>query len=493
MTKLESKLKQLPSDPGVYFYKDATGKIIYIGKAAVLKNRVRSYFQNSRHLDPKTKLLVADIADLDWITVASEVEALFLESEFIKRYKPKYNVELRDDKHWIYLKITTQDKFPVVSYVRRPLDDKASYYGPFTSSDAVRKAMKMLRRVFPYVTHEVMPARGCLQFHLGLCPGPEEGAITSAEYRRRNIRGLVMYLTGQQDKLLKQIEKLMQQAAKRHDYEAAALARDQLNNLKALSKQMIFGDKETFDLRRDQALVGLAQRLDLTGAPRRIECFDISHTQGSDNVASMVVFQDGVPHKEAYRRFKMRLVGNDDFAHMREVIRRRFTRYLTDEGWPKPDLVIIDGGKGQLSSALGVMDELGISIPTIGIAKREEEIIRRKPQAQPISPGHYDDEAWIHSNVDFEIIVLPKSSHILHLLQRIRDEAHRFAVTYHALLRSKRQTKSLLDDIPGVGPATRKRLVKTFGSVRGVKEAHEDEVAAIIGPSKAKIVKEHLA
>jgi excinuclease ABC subunit C len=487
--KLTTKLANLPVSPGVYFYKDTKGKIIYIGKAAVLKNRVSSYFQKSRHRDPKTALLVQDIADLDLITVGSEVEALFLESEFIKRYKPKYNIDWKDEKNFIYIKISA-DEFPVVSYVRRPLDNKSDYFGPFTSSDAVRRAMKQLRKVFPYVTHEHWPARGCLQYHLGLCPGPEEGAITAAEYRR-NVRGLKLYLHGQKDKLIKQLEQDMARAAKRKDYEGAAQARDQLRDLLALGKQMIFGDKESFDLTRDQALVGLADQLSLTGLPRRIEAYDISHIQGTDNVASMVVFQDGVPNRDEYRRFKMRLRGNDDFGHMREVMRRRFSAENLAK-WAKPDLLLIDGGKGQLAAALSVLDELGIAILAVGLAKREEEIIRRRPESRPISAGHYEDEAWITTNLDFEIILLPKSSHVLQLLQRVRDEAHRFAVTYHSLLRGKRQTKSVLDDIPGIGPATRKKMIKAFGSMRGVREAGEPEVAAVVGPAKARVIREHL-
>jgi excinuclease ABC subunit C len=472
--KLKAKLKTLPKEPGVYFHKDAKGQIIYIGKAAVLKNRVGSYFQQSRHRDVKTSLLVGEIVDLDWITVDSEAEALFLESEFIKRYKPKYNIDLRDDKHFIYIKIPMQDEWPVVTYVRRPLDDKATYFGPFTSSDAVRAAMRQLRKVFPYVTHSVnpMPKRGCLHYHIGLCPGPECGAITPAEYKR-SLRRLMLYLHGEKTKLTDQLEKEMKRAAKKQEFELAANRRNQLRNLQAMAKKMIFSDKESFDLSRDQALVGLADRLELKGLPRRIECYDISHLQGSDNVASMVVFTDGVPNKEEYRRFKMRLAGNDDFAHMREVMRRRFSGKNLEQ-WLKPDLLVIDGGKGQLSSALSVLDELGIAIPAIGLAKREEEIIRRLP------------------NGGFETIRLPHSSHVLQLLQRVRDEAHRFAVTYHGLLRGKRQTASLLDGVPGVGPATRKKLIRSFGSVAGVKAAPETEVAKVVGALRAKAIAERL-
>jgi len=471
---IKTKLKQLPKEPGVYFHKDANGKIIYIGKAAVLKNRVNSYFQQSRQRDTKTQLLVADIADLDWITVESEVEALFLESEFIKRYKPKYNIDLKDDKHWLYIKIPMQDEWPVIEFVRRPIDDKSTYFGPFTSTDAVRRAMRQLRKVFPYVTHSVhpMPKRGCLHYHIGLCPGPEAGAITSTEYKR-NLRRLMQYFRGQKTQLMKQLEKEMKQASKRQDFELAAQRRNQLRNLQALSKQMIFSDKEAFDLSRDQALVGLADILGTGVLPRRMECYDISHFQGTDNVASMVVFTDGVPHKEEYRRFKMRLTGNDDFAHMREVMRRRFSG-TNLEKWPKPDLLIIDGGKGQLSAATSVLTELGVRIPAIGLAKKEEEIIQMTKSG------------------GFEVIRLPLESHVLQLLQRIRDEAHRFAVTYHSILRGKRQTASLLDSVPGIGPATRKKLIRTFGSVAGVKAASFEEVAGLVGAVRARAIAERL-
>jgi excinuclease ABC subunit C len=493
MSKLTEKLKNLPTDPGVYFYKNAAGKIIYIGKAAVLKNRVSSYFQKSTVHSPKNVLLVADIVDVDWITVGSEVEALFLESEMIKRYRPKYNIDLKDDKNWNYIKITTKTQFPVVSYIRRPLDDGATYFGPFTAGDAMKRAMKYLRHIFPYVTHDPLPPRACLQAHIGLCPNPEEGAITSTEYRRR-IRQLMLYLRGEKDKLLTEIERDMQKASKHKDFEGAARARDQLRDLKALSKQMIFGDKEMFDLAKDQALVGLAERLDLKGIPRRIEAYDISHLSGTDNVASMVVFTDGVPHRDEYRKFKMRLDGNNDFAHMYEVISRRFsTKNL--EQWPKPDLLLIDGGKGQLGAALVALDERGINIPAIGLAKREEEIIRRTSPATPATSakgGVWDNEAWVVTNTEWQVILLPKSSHVLQLLQRVRDEAHRFAVTYQSVLRGKRQVRSLLDDVPGIGPATRKKLIKSFGSLSGVRQAEPAEIAAVVGSAKAAVLRQHL-
>ncbi len=472
---LKAKLKTLPAEPGIYFHRDRDRKIIYIGKAAVLKNRVMSYFQN-KHRDPKTLALVADIADTEWITTASEVEALFLESEFIKRYKPKYNIDLKDDKHWLYVKISS-DEFPVISYVRRPLDDKAHYYGPFTSTDALRRAMRYLRKVFPYITHAIWPKRGCLQYHLGLCPGPEEGAIQPADYRK-NVRRLELYLRGEQTKLMDGLQRDMERAAGRKQYEAAAHLRDQLQDLRALSKQMIFGDREAFDLSRDQSLMGLADLLGLPAAPRRIEAFDISHLGGVDNVASMVVFTDGVANRDDYRRFKMRAGGNDDYGHMREVAERRFSPGHLAE-WGTPDLLLVDGGQGQLAAVLGVLDGLGLSIPAIGLAKREEEIIRRVAGGPDTAAAERYDST-----------LLPPDSHVLQLLQRVRDEAHRFAITYQSILRGQRQTSSTLDHIPGVGPATRKLLIRRFGSLRGVRLASQEELAAVVGPAKARTIKE---
>ncbi len=485
---LKAKLATLPQEPGVYFHRDDHGKIIYIGKAAVLKNRVSSYFQNGQK-DPKTRLLVADIADTDWITVGSEAEALFLESEFIKRYKPKYNIDWKDEKNFIYVKISA-DEFPVISYVRRPLDDKAKYFGPFTSSDALRRAMRMLRKVFPYVTHATWPKRGCLQYHLGLCPGPEEGAITAQQYGR-NIRHLSMYLKGDQTKLQAVIASSMQKAAAARDFEAAAHYRDQLEDLRSFARQMVFSDKEAFDLTRDQALTGLADRLGLAGIPRRIEAYDISHIGGTDTVASLVVFMDGVPNRDQYRRFKMRAAGNDDVLHMKEVIARRFgPKHLSE--WAKPDLLLIDGGKPQLHGALMVLADLGLAIPAIGLAKREEEIVRPRPADANISSGYDAEGAWVTTDENYETIQLPHASHVLKLLQRVRDEAHRFAITYQSQLHNKRVTTSVLDEIPGIGPVTRKALVRRFGSVRGVRGASPEDLAQAVGPAKAAILAQYL-
>lgn len=484
MTHLEQRLKELPNAPGVYFHKNAKGEIIYVGKAAVLRNRVRQYFQKTRELDAKTIALVGEIADIDWITVESEIDALFLESEMIKRYKPRYNILLRDDKSQTFVRITMQEPYPYVSFTRQPMDDGAEYFGPYYNGYAVKKALRYLRRIFPYSTHTVMPKRVCLQYHLGLCPGVEEQKISSADYKK-TLRKLILYLKGERVKLISQLESEMKAAAAAHEFEVAAMRRNQINNLRQLGKQIIFGDREFMDISKDKALSGLQELLGLPALPHRIEGYDISHMQGSHNVASMVVATNGLADKSQYRKFKMRIPGNNDFAHMHEVISRRFSGKHGD--WPMPGLLLIDGGKGQLQAALTALRDQGQIVPAIGLAKRLEEIIVAKDSAIRLQLGVYPD-AFITENEDFYVVLLPKDSHIVKLLQRIRDESHRFAVSYHTHLKRERQTASELDDIPGVGPATRKKLIRSFGSLRGIRQATEGQLAAVLGASKAALV-----
>ncbi len=475
--ELKAKLAKLPAASGVYFFRDKAKKIIYVGKAAVLKNRVRSYFQVSTKHGPKNQVLMSEIAGLDWIETASEIDALFLESELIKRYQPKFNVDLKDEKSQLFVKITLKAKYPVVSFVRRPLDDGATYFGPYMDSSGLRRALRYLRRIFPYNTHQVMPKRVCLQYHLGLCPGLEENKTSLAAYRQ-NLHKLIMFLRGERTRLIAQLEKTMRQAAKGQQFETAGILRNQAQSLRALGKQIVFSDTERFDVSRDQALNGLAHLLNLKGAPRRIEAYDISHLAGSDNVASMVVFLDGVAAKNQYRKFKMYTPGNDDFAHMTEAINRRFSASNLAK-WPKPDLLVIDGGKGQLASALASLEKHTIDIAAIGLAKREETIIRRV----------YDERLTTKKFVE---VKLPRDSEVLKLLQRLRDEAHRFAVAYHSYLRSSRQTSSPLETIPGFGPATRKKLIKQFGSLKAIKAADEIEISRVVGPKKAALLRQYL-
>src|SRR5687767_14444830 len=268
--KLQAKLKNLPLSAGVYFHKNAKGQIIYVGKAAVLKNRVRQYFQKTREQDAKTKVLVAEIADTDWITTESEIDALFLESEMVKRYKPRYNILLQDDKSQLFVRINMRDVYPYISFTRQPMDDGAEYYGPYYNGFAVKKALRYLRKIFPYSTHATMPARACLQYHLGLCPGVEEQKISSTDYKK-TLRKLILYIKGERVKLVGQLESEMNVAAKHHNFEQAAHLRNQIRNLKELQKQILFSDREFMDISKDQALAGLDQLLGLKGAPHRIE------------------------------------------------------------------------------------------------------------------------------------------------------------------------------------------------------------------------------
>lgn len=479
---LQNRLKELPDSPGVYLYKDTAGHIIYVGKASILKRRVRSYF-TKKHADIKTPILVKNISSVDWIVTESEVEALFLEAELIKRYKPLYNVRDKDDKNFVYVKVTVQEDFPRVTVVRRPADDKAKYYGPFVSTTMVREALRYLRRIFPYFSDSRMVQSSALEHQIGVAPKPD---ISREDYRT-NIRRLNLVLEGKSTKLVQELEKSMSQAAKNKRYEEAASLRDQYLALKALSRKSIFGSQEEFDITMDQALTGLAERLGLSQLPRRIECYDISNFQGGDAVSSMVVFVNGAPAQREYRKFKMRSKGPNDFAMMAETMRRRFSGRHTD--WATPQLIIIDGGKGQLAAATAVLDELHIPVPAVGLAKRHEEIVQRR---EDIAPQAKVEPTELREDGEFRIIALSHKSKTLQLLQRIRDEAHRFAVTYHTSVRDARTKQSVLDTIPGVGPITRKKLIRTFGSVAGVKAASLQEVSEVVGAKLARIIKERV-
>ena len=484
--KLKEKLATLPKTPGVYFHKNAEGQIIYVGKAAVLRNRVRQYFQESRFRDTKTDLLVSEIDDVDWIEVDSEVDALFLEAEMVRRYMPRYNILLRDDKSSCYIRISFKERAPLVSVTRRPYDDGADYYGPFLQSGPVRKALRYLRKAFPYSTHTTLPSRACLDYHIGLCPGPETDDYDRSLYLK-NLKRLVAYIKGSQNKVIGELEKEMQRASKAHSFEQAASLRNKLLALRSLRAQVLFGDKEALDLSKDHALADMMDLFKLTSAPRRIEGFDISHMSGTDTVASMVVFVNGVADKRNYRKFKMRIPGNDDFAHMNEVILRRLSEKNVSS-WGLPSIMLIDGGKGQLGAAIAARDQLGLKVPMIGLAKKYEEIVVHKEKSFVVINdkkllelrGFRTDE----SN-DFVRLDIPNNANIVKLLQRIRDESHRFAVSYHSFLKTGRQTASMLDDIPGIGPVTKRKLLTHFGSVNGLKVAAETEVAKILGKKKA--------
>jgi excinuclease ABC subunit C len=497
--KLKEKLASLPTTPGVYFHKNIQGEIIYIGKAANLRNRVRQYFQKSRTRDLKTDALVAEITDIEWRELETEADALFLEAELIRRYLPPYNILLRDDKSQLFVRVDYKSDYPTVSTIRRPLDDGAYYFGPYFNSFAIKKALRYLRRAFPYaVSRPVNQKRANLHYHLGLDPGLEDGR-TSLEDYRANLKKLMQYLSGERVALIRGIERDMKKAAKIKDFEQAAKLRNQLFSLQALSRQSLFGDREALDASRDYALVDLAKLLGLKKPPVRIEGFDISHMQGTDTVASMVVFVNGVPDKASYRKFKMRLPGNDDFAHMYETLTRRL-REENRKKWGLPDLILIDGGKGQLSAAIAARDKCGLDkIPMIGLAKKEEEIIIHKSMSMPdtkvesfIAEAN-KHKAYIAESKDFISILLPPNSHAVKLLQRIRDESHRFAVSYHSSLKRTRQTASVLDEIPGIGPNTRRKLIRHFGSAKAVANAEVSQLQVVVGPHKAASLSKYLA
>lgn len=488
--QLEAKLKTLPRSPGVYFHKAENGEVIYVGKAAVLKNRVRQYFQNARDMDVKTRALVAEIYTTDWVETESEIDALFLESEMVKRYMPRYNILLRDDKSQLFVRIDMKNEFPYVSFTRNPADDGAEYFGPYFNGYAVKKALRYLRKTFPYYTK--LPKQGerpDLDAHLGLSPY----GLSSEEYKKV-LKNLIRYLKGERVAIVRELERDMKTAAGLHDFEKAARLRNRITNLRELKQRIMFGDKEFLNISKDQALSDLRELLGLQKVPTRIEGYDISHMSGTNVVASMVVFTNGVSDRANYRKFKTRIEHNNDFYNMNETVSRRFSEKNT-KSWGLPDLVLIDGGKGQLDAALKARDDRNyFDIPFIGIAKKQEQIVVHHEKSKVVinKAKLQQLEGYTTITEEFTLINLPHASHIVKLLQRIRDESHRFAVSYHTVLKRQKQTASTLEEIPGIGPATRRKLIKTFGSMRAVQAASDEQIAAAIGGAKAKVLRTYL-
>jgi excinuclease ABC subunit C len=608
---LADKLRLLPDRPGVYLFRDAAGGILYVGKAVSLRNRVRSYFQSGKGLEGKTLAMLALAADLEFIVTDSEVEALILENDLIKRHRPKYNIRLRDDKQYPYLRLDLGAPWPRLELVRRPAADGARYFGPYPHASAVWETMQTLRRVFPYRScsdRRLQQPHPCLYYHIHRCAGPCIGAVTPEQYGRM-VAEMAEFLQGKGEEVLGRLEARMHAAAEELRFEEAAELRDRLAALRSvLEKQKVqlaigaerdvlavamagpeageaavqafffregklagrdgfvltgaegrspgevlqafidqfYGGgapvpaevfvsdplpdaaetrallrqrrqgpvrlhcprrgqaKELVELVRrnaqeflaaerwrreksrealEAALAELQQALALPKPPRRIECFDNSNLHGAHPVSAMVVFEDGQPRKAEYRKFRVKTVdGPDDFATMREVLRRRFARALRERaelaaqdpegqvpdvpgGFARlPDLVIIDGGRGQLSAARAAMRELGVEdIPAFGLAKEKE---------------------WLYAEDRREPIVLPRTSPALHLLQRIRDEAHRFGLGYHRQLRGRASVASLLEEVPGIGPKRRKALLQAFGSLEAIRAADVDRLAAVPGMTR---------
>lgn len=414
---LKAKLKTLPSSPGVYFHKNSAGEIIYVGKAAVLKNRVRSYFNNSPK-DPKTTALVAEINDTEWIVVDTEMDALFLESEMIKRYMPKWNILLRDDKTVSYVRITMNEEVPYVSMTRNPLDDKATYIGPFYGKSAIERSLRILRKIFPFYTKPYTGKKN-LDTDLSLSPGIESGKTSPRAYKS-SLRRLISYLEGRRSELLKKLEKDMYEASAEGNYEAAAVYRNELMGLKGLQRKIVFSDKEFLDISSDHALRQLQTLLKLEQPPRRIEGYDISHQAGTNVVGSMVVFINGTAAREHYRKFKLRKQQNDDPASLREVISRRL-KHLED--WGRPDLVILDGGELQINAVKDLLFEAGIPFLAHEKSGNHTNIIKSHQV-------FYSDGETYHS-------IIAHDEHFVKLMTRIDNEAHRFAINYHTHLKRK--------------------------------------------------------
>ncbi len=601
---LDEKLNNLPVSPGVYQFKDKEGTILYVGKAKILRNRVRQYFHKSRVLDPRIALMVEKVSDVEIITTDSEVEALIFEANLIKKHKPRYNVNLKDDKSYPYI-VVTNEPYPRVFVTRRVYRDGGRYFGPYTDVHTMRSALKTVRDIFMIrscnfrIDQEFIDkkkTRVCLDYHIKKCEGPCEGLVSQERYNQMTEQ-VAQILQGKTTNVLHTLDAQMTAAAAELKFEDAAIFRNRMRELevysskqkvvdvdlhdrdiiaiaaegddacgvvfkiregKVLGRQHYYISKvegkseseiiealvqryylessdvpselvlsspiETKDavcewltsrrgnpvrvespdggelaklvsmcrknaqylldelklqkMKRDDfiphAVQSLQRDLRLKSIPRRIECFDISHLQGTETVASMVVFVDGKPKKSEYRKFKIRAAadGNivDDFASMREVIRRRYTRVLEEQS-ELPDLIMVDGGKGQLSSACVVLKELNLGTqPIISLAKRLEDVF-------------VPDES--------DPVVIPKSSSALRLLQQVRDEAHRFAITFHRLLRDKRTLQTELDLIEGIGKKRAKELLEAFGSVQGVKFATETQLAEIVGEKAAGKIKEY--
>ena len=600
---LQEKLENLPVGPGVYQHKDAEGRVLYVGKAKNLRSRVRQYFQKSRAVDPRIEAMLARATDLEVIVTDNEVEALILEANLIKKVRPRYNVNLKDDKSYPYI-VITNEPYPRVFVTRQIRKDGSRYFGPYTDVKNVRSALKSIRDIFPirscnfHIDDDVIKKRKikvCLDYHIKKCEGPCEGLVSEKHYSAM-IDQVAELLKGKTESLIRKMKQEMEALAGTMRFEEAAALRDRIKGLQAYSERqkavdldpldrdivafasegddacgVIFkirdgkmigrqhyymsnvdqkpaseiletlvqqyyleadsipkevflsGDIEEVNLlqqwlteRRGEpvavsfptegeegkivrlsksnarflldelklqkmkradyvphAVTSLQRDLRLTRLPRRIECFDNSNIQGSDPVASMVVFVDGKPKKSEYRKFKIRSVqGPDDFASMREVIQRRYHRVL-EEGRDFPDLIMVDGGKGQLSSAVEVLSSLGVhDQPIIGLAKRLEEVF---------VPGKSEPE------------LMPKTSTGLRLLQQIRDEAHRFAITFHRTLRSKRTLQTELDLIQGIGKKRAAELLEVFGSVQGVKFATSEQLTEIVGEKVADKIREYFA
>lgn len=467
--RVSTKLKSLPDEPGCYLMRDAAGRIIYVGKAVSLRKRVQSYFRQSTYAKapPKLRGLIRSVADIDVVVAANEAEALLTEGRMIKEYKPRYNAYFKDDKRFLLIRTDPRQPFPSFSFCRMTRDDGWMYFGPFVSSSSVRTAIEFIERRFglrkcrPRVPDEETH-RHCLDDIIRFCSAPCIGKVSQAQYHER-FNEAVELLRGRRPQYLKELSCQMKEAAARRDYERAAVIRDLIGDLRdvTLRQSRMLPSPA---MKSDEALEGireLKQVLALKRVPAVIEAFDISNISGTLAVASMVCAVDGVPFRKKYRRFRIKTVeGIDDAAMIHEVVKRRVAG-IKEEGSPRPDLIMVDGGAAQLNAGCRALEELGeTQIDIIGLAKRFEEIYL---------PG------------TAAAVRLSRDKGGLKVLRRLRDEAHRFALEYHRSLRSRRVRESLLDDIEGVGPSRKTALLSAFGSVKRIRKASQDEIASVPG------------
>jgi excinuclease ABC subunit C len=449
---IKEKVKKLPGTAGVYIMKGPSGEILYVGKASNLKRRVSSYFQRSSRLPERIRILVGRVSDITFLPAATEAEALIYENGLIKQLSPKYNVALRDDKSYPMLKLTLNEKFPRLFITRQKKQDGSVYYGPYANAKLLREALVILRQLFPLRSCGRMPKGVCLNYHIRQCLAPCAGKVNDSAYGEI-VSELKLFLEGRRAELLGRLSDKMLAASKRRAFEEAAACRARIEALGSLKEKVNYGPSAESDELR--AIIGLGKDPDV------IEAFDVSNIMGKEAVGSMVCFHRAKPAKSRYRKFRIKTVsGIDDYAMMREIVRRRYGRLMEEKGVP-PDLVVIDGGKGHLEAAAAEMADLGLSdVAVIGIAKEFEHIYLKGAK---------------------EPLVLPKESKALHLLERIRDEAHRFAIKYHSQMRASAIKYSELDEIAGVGRKRKKALMAHFGSVDKIRHAPADELLEVRG------------
>lgn len=471
---LADKVRQLPHKPGVYVYRDKFNRIIYVGKAKDLRKRVSQYFHPSKKMtaDRKTRALIENIHDIETHVVRSEAESLLLEGQMIKDHRPRYNISFRDDKRFLLVKINPQDPNPKFQTTRLKKEDGCRYFGPFAQSGSLRRTINVMNRQFGLRScRPTVPTdkdyKHCHDDVIKNCSAPCVGKISQQEYHER-VRLACEFLEGKSKEMLIELEKEMKRAAQQQDFEKAAQLRNMLEDLqRTTSKQKRFVRELPSTVAPEQDMEALRDALGMEVLPQHIECFDISNISTTHKVASMVIFRNGKPNRYNYRRYRIKtVVGQDDFASMAEVVRRRYARLIKEEK-SLPDLIVVDGGKGQLSSAVRELNALGrYGQRIIGLAKQREEIF---------TPGESDP------------IVLPHTSGAIRLLQRVRDEAHRTANGYHQLLMKRRMSESLLDDCPGISQAKKLALLQHFGSIDKIKKANAKQLQVVdgIGPKLA--------